>query len=245
MIDMENVELFNEYYDELFPVSEDIKEFYLEITKKYKMPTRFLRIASNTGGLEYHLALEGHDVTGLEEELSLLESASRRRRYPNTALRFLNMSGLEMTHFLGEGFYNVISVLYNQLLFIHDEILIKKFFFDCKKLLSQDGSLVLHLWNLEGREPSPMLAMPTIESERAKLFYQIWQETERFSLNMDIERSNGKVFPVLTKTEIQLYRPIDIKRLAEEAGFQSIAFYADFQKNPFTKESEMLLAVLS
>ena len=36
MIDMENVELFNEYYDELFPVSEDIKEFYLEITKSIK-----------------------------------------------------------------------------------------------------------------------------------------------------------------------------------------------------------------
>lgn len=242
---MENMDLFNEYFDELFPVSDNIKGFYEEIAKKYVMPTRFLRIGSSTGSLEYFLALAGHDVTGIEEEAVLLDSASRRRRYPHTALRFLNMKSIEMSRFLGKGFYNVISVLNNRILFIHDDILIKKFFYDCKNLLASEGSLVLHLWNLEGKNPNPMIVMPTIECIRSKLFFQIWNKDDRFVLNMDIERSNEQVFPILKKTEIALYKPGDIRRLAEEAGFQSIEFYSDFKKTPFNDESKMLLAILS
>lgn len=242
---MKNVDLFNEYFDELYPLDDDLKSFYVNLAKNYTMPTKFLRIGSNTGALEYFLALEGHDVTGIEEEALLLESASRRRRYPHTALRFLSMTSLEMSHFLGKGFYNVVSVLYNRLLFIRDEILIKKFFFDCKSLLSPKGSLVLHLWNLEGKEVSPMLAMPSVESIRSKLFFQIWKKAENFVLNMDIERSNGKVYPILEEREIAFYTSSDIKKFAKEAGFQNVEFFADFLKNPFTKESENCVAILS
>lgn len=242
---MENVDLFNEYFDELYPITKDIKEFYEDLIKNYTMPTKFLRIGSNTGALEYYLALEGHDVTGLEEQMLLLESASRRRRYPHTALRFLNMTSTEMSLFLGKGFYNVVSVLYNRLLFIRDEILIKKFFYDCKQLLSPGGSLVLHLWNLDNKEPAPMLAFPTIESIRSKLFYQLWKKDDSYLLNVDIERSNGKIYPILKEAEIAIYSSSQIKTFAKEVGFQSFEFYGDFLKNPFTQESEHLVAVLS
>ena len=102
-------------------------------------------LADVVGALAPVLAKEGHDVTGIETSREMLEIANRRRRMPNTAIRFFQMSTIEMTRFLGKGFYNVISCLSDRIIFIHDKTLMRKFFYDCKLLLSEGGHLVLQL----------------------------------------------------------------------------------------------------
>ena len=138
-----------EYYDELYPISQEQQAFYEELLKTYPYPAKLLRIGCGTGYFEHKLARQGYDVTGLEVCSEMLESATRRRRLPVTAIRFFNMSTIEMGRFLGKKFYNIISCLNDRLIFIHDAVLMRKFFYDCKSLLSQNGTLILQLPNFE------------------------------------------------------------------------------------------------
>ena len=139
-----------EYYDELYPVTEIQKKFYSSQIDSYTKPVKLLRVGCGTGYLEHLLAREGHDVTGLETSKEMLESANLKRRNQLMSIRFFQMTTLEMTRFLGKGFYNIISCLNDRIIYIHDATLIRKFFFDCKQLLKEDGKLVEKTWKIGG-----------------------------------------------------------------------------------------------
>ena len=97
-----------EYYDELYPVTEEQKVFYQKKMILFKKPVKFLQIGCDSGTFEHNLAREGSDVTGIETSQELLESANRKRRTQLMAVRYFQMSSLEMTRFLGKKFYNII-----------------------------------------------------------------------------------------------------------------------------------------
>ena len=119
---MSNMQSFIEYYDELYPSDENQRRFFTDLLTKYVAPSKFLRIGCGTGNLESYLAKNGVDVTGLDTNKDILESANLRRRFPNMAIRFFQMSTIEMTNFLGKNFYNVIACLNDKLIYIHDEM---------------------------------------------------------------------------------------------------------------------------
>ena len=144
---MEIIQNIIEYYDELYPVTEAQKKFYREQLRNYPDPAKLLRVGCGTGLFEHLLAREGKDVTGIESFQEMLRSANLRRRNQLMSIRFFQMSYLDMARFLGKGFYNLISILDDRIIFIHDKTLLRKFFFDCKQLLAQDGCLIISLYN--------------------------------------------------------------------------------------------------
>lgn len=241
---MNNLSYLIEYYDELYEVSKSQKEFYAELAQTYGMPTKFLRVDCGTGYFEHYLAKEGHDSTGIETSKEMLERANLRRRMPNTAVRFFQMSYLEMTRFLGKGFYNVISILNSRIIFIQDKTLKRKFFHDCRMLLRQNGVLIIDLLNFNHYPTNPMARLPERESIRAKLFTQIWQESDTsFSLKQDLEISSGKIVPVNEGEAVYPTSIAELESLALEAGFSSVEKFTDFTKAPFTPESKTALLV--
>jgi len=243
---MNYIQEFNEYYDELYPITEDLKSFYNSLISCYSSPVKFLRIGCGTGNFEHYLAKLGHDVTGIEDFQEMLESANRRRKFPNMAIRYFFMTSLEMSRFLGKSFYNIITIKDNRIIFIHDPILMRKFFYDCKNLLAPDGKIILHLNNFTLYKPNPMAKLPELESMRVKLFTQLWQKEEGlYSINMDLETSTGRILSLLKDTKVFPLTKDQIKELAIEAGFSSIEFYANYKMEAFKDESENLIAVLS
>ena len=167
---------------------------YEDLTKNY-MPAKVLRVGCGTGSLEHWMSKNGHDVTGIEMNQEMLETANRRRRFPNMALRFFQMSSLEMVRFLGKGFYNVISCLNDDLIFRNDEILVKKFFFDCKTLLAENGVLVLQIENFEKYNLEEDFKLSIRESIRTKL-------------HTKISYRDGKHFLSQTKTACHIFQII-------------------------------------
>ena len=107
---MELYENIAEYYDELYAAGDDVKKFYAEETKSFAAPVKYLSIGCGSGTFEHYLAKGNADVTGLETIPQLIESANRKRRTQLMALRFFQMSSLEMCRFLGKAFYDVISI---------------------------------------------------------------------------------------------------------------------------------------
>ena len=241
---MEVIKNVAEYYDELYPVSDEQKSFYSELSSKYPCPVKFLRVGCGTGNFEHQLAKEGADVTGIEDYQELIHSANLRRRTQLMSIHYFQMSVLDMAHFLGKGFYNVLSCLENRIVFMHDQTLIRKFFFDCRKMLDEDGTLVISLYNYNiFNEKNPDL--PVRESIRTKLFTKISCKNDgTWILNQDVETGNGKLMPVFTDEKIYPLKKEEIESFAKEAGYTKIDFYSDFDKTPFTGSEEKVIAVI-
>ena len=240
---MEYINNIIEYYDELYTVTASQKKLFEDLTKNY-LPAKVLRVGCGTGSLEHWMSKNGHDVTGIEMNQEMLETANRRRRFPNMALRFFQMSSLEMVRFLGKGFYNVISCLNDDLIFRNDEILVKKFFFDCKTLLAENGVLVLQITNFEKYNLEEDFKLSIRESIRTKLHTKISYRDGKHFLSQNLEHYGKKPIPVLRDVEIIPLRKPDIERFAKEAGFSDIQFYGDWDLSPLTEKSDNIVAII-
>lgn len=240
---MEYINNIIEHYDELYTVTASQKKLFEDLTKNY-LPAKVLRVGCGTGSLEHWLSKNGHDVTGIETNQEMLETANRRRRFPNMALRFFQMSSLEMVRFLGKGFYNVISCLNNELIFRNDEILLRKFFFDCKTLVAEKGVVVLNLTNFDKYDLNKDFALPVRESIRSKLITNISSRDGKLFLNQTLEHYGKKPIAVLRDVEISPVSKADIERFAKEAGFSDIQFYGDWDLSPLTEKSDNIVAII-
>ena len=242
---MEFLENIAEYYDELFPVSPDQKKFFAEESAAFVKPVKYLRIGCGTGFFEHQLSTEGADVTGIETIPPLLESANRRRRTQLMSIRFFQMSSLEMSRFLGRGFYNIISILNDRLILTHDEVLMKKFFFDCRNLLSDGGKLIFSIPNFEDSAGKSRISLPSQGSIRVRLDSEIVSRDGKWFLAQSIETGNGRIYPVSVDVPVMIITRAEILELARGAGFGTIEFFADFARRPLSSESPSVVAVLS
>lgn len=234
-----------EYYEELYPVSENQKNFYKNETKSLKNPVRFLNIGCGTGIFEIYLSKLGADVTGLETCPDFIESANRKSRTMLMAVRFFQMSYLEMARYLGKGFYNVISVLDGRIIFIHDKTLLAKFFYDCRQLLSGNGKVIISLPNFE-KYDGENFELPERESIRVKLFSGIrTNQSGKSEMFQKIATGNGKILPVTENAPVQKITAGQIRELAEKSGFDSVRFYSGFDYEPLKSDSDRVVAVLS
>lgn len=241
---MEVIQNLVEYYDELYPVSAEQFDFYKSLLQEYSKPVKFLGIGCGTGVLESRLAKEITDVTGLETIKELLDSATRKHRTQLMSIRFFKMSTIEMARFLGKKFYNVISCLNDRIIFIHDEILLRKFFFDCKQLLADNGSLVLTLTNYDLYRNQPVAFLPERCSMRAKLKSKLEFLNNGYFLTRTIETGNGKVIPIYTKTSVYPITMAEIKKFAMEAGFSVVNFFNGYCKENLDSKSSEIMVVI-
>lgn len=242
---MKFVQNLIEYYDELFKVSEAQKNLYMELCENFSSPVRFLRAFCGSGLFESSLSKQGHDVTGIENCEELLHTANLRRRNQLMSIRFFQMEAEDMTKFLGKNFYNIVSILNSRLLFLGGREKIRQFFFDCKTLMSPDGFLVIQCINFENRKDEKFFQLKCRESVRAKLFSEVMtaqDESKLFSMNL--ETGNGKLLPIVKDIPIYPLLPSEIEDFAEDAGFKSADFFADFDKSEFTGNEEEFIVVL-
>lgn len=161
------------------------------------------------------------------------------------AVRYFQMSSLEMTRFLGKKFYNIISILNSRIVFTHDKTLMKKFFFDCRQLVSENGFLILELPNFENYSELEKIEFPVRESIRSSLKSVIEKRGEKFYLEQILTNSNDKKLVVTQDAPVYLLKPSEIENFALEAGFSKVELYSDFAENPFTEKSQRVVAVVS
>ena len=226
---MNNMMNLIEYYDELYPSDETQRKFFIDLLSNYQAPSKFLRVGCGTGNLESFLAKNGIDVTGLDTNKEILESANLRRRFPNMAIRFFQMSTTEMTNFLGKNFYNTIACLNDKIIYLYTESLMKKFFTDCKLLLSNEGTLVLQLYNYNIINNEKVVKLPVRESIRSKIMEQIVKtDNDEFVINQFLENSSEKIIPLLQRQKIFPIVPEQIEEFAKEAGFTKIEFFEEY-----------------
>ncbi len=241
---MESIKNLVEYYDELFPVTLAQQTFYETLIQKYPSPAKILSIGCGTGVLCHRLAKDAVDVTGLEPQRDLLESANLKFRNQLMSIRYFQMSTLEMARFLGKNFYNIISCLNSRIVFIHDQTLMRKFFFDCKELLSNGGKLVLQLFNFEKYKVVSKCYLPELSSARVRYKSVLTKNQDNtFSMDSFLEKNN-KLLPVYEQAKIYPLRKSEIEEFSKEAGFKSVQFFSGYDGLSAYEDSDYLLAVL-
>lgn len=241
------MELFKnvaEYYDELFPVSESQRKFYENESSSFKNPVKYLDVGCGTGSFEIYLSKLGADVTGLETCQEFLDSANRKRRTMLMSVRFFQMSYLEMARYLGKGFYDVISVLDDRLIFIHDKTLLAKFFYDCRQLLSENGKVIIAIPNFD-KFKGDKIELPLRESIRVQLFSKITERPDgKTEMFQKLKNGNDKILPVTENALVQKITKEQIQELAQKSEFTKFDFYSGFDYKPFSEDSDYLVAVL-
>lgn len=242
---MEKVQNLVEYYDEIYPVTDDQINFFNEESSCFEKPVKFLRVGCGTGRFEICLAKNGADVTGVEPFKELLDSANRHRRTQLMTVRFFFMSILEISRFLGKGFYNIVSCLDSRIELMDDPILIRKFFFDAKDLLAKNGKLILKLRNFDTIK-KPVEQLPDISNIRINFKTQIKTLNDGSKLlDQEIETGNGHKYPVFKDKKIYPLTKNEIITFAKEVGFKNFQFFSNYRKEEFSPDSKEIIAIIS
>ncbi len=255
---LENIQEFYssilEYYDELFPLQDTAVRFYIRMQQEQQAASqiqpvplcRFLGIGCATGNLENRLSSCGMDITGIDKNPDMIETANRRMKRTSSTLRFFEMSAIEMNRFLKKGSFNLISCIENTLPYISDETLLRKFFHDAKTLLTPGGKLVIQTHNFDFLKKMKQTRLPDLRSVRVTLQRSyLPMEDESALLEATLELGNGQKI-ILQKTTKVLPSPVQqLEAYAREAGFTSCVRYGDFQLSPWTEESLTTILVLS
>lgn len=253
---IENIQEFYseilEYYDELFPVNEDalslIKSLTDQIRKKSPLQpaplSRYLGIGCATGSFENKVDSLNLEITGIDKNPLMIETAMRRMKGCGTTSRFFEMSIIDIGRFLQQDSFNIITCIENTLPYISDPTLLKKFFHDTKKLLAPDGCLLIQTVNFDSFDCTQPITLPERSSIRVCLKRSyIPRENNLLSLKAELELGNGNKIILPPTTPIL---PITISLLTElgsEAGFTPPQFYGDFTLSPWTIQSPMTIAV--
>lgn len=243
---MEYLQNVVEYYDELYPVSDMQKDFYETLKQTFQKPVKFLQIGCGTGAFEHVLSKDGSDVTGLEISKELIEAANLRRRTQLSAIRFFQLSTLDMTRFLGKGFYNVISCLNSRILFIHDQTLLRKFFYDSHTLLTENGVLVLELFNFHSVPVHSRIDFPDRQSIRVKMTTTLMPAADGKLMNLTekVETGNGRILPVMQNEAVYPLTKEEIETFGKEAGYREFTFYSGYDKKVYDPSGADIVAVL-
>lgn len=232
-----------EYYDELYPVTDELINFIESLCKDFSTPNKILQIGSGSGKLAFDLAKKGKDVTGIEMSQPLLTCASLKRRTQLLSVRFFKMSATEMDKYLGKSYYNMIMCINNRLVSVHDEETAVKVLKNCRELLSENGKMIIRVYNYDyiknGNKPSVK------KSERVSLITKISFKSDTKAVLTQTIETYGRKLPILENMEIFPVTKQVITRLAKDAGFTSAEFYSDYNKTPLSDNSEEIICVLS
>ncbi len=241
---MEFIQNIVEYFDELYPVTDSIKKFYEEITKSQPKPAKMLSIGANTGNLEFFLAKQGCDVTGIENFQPLLEAANLKRRNQLMSIRFFTLPEGEISKYLGKRFYNVINILDNRVCYSASQKRIRQLFKDLREILAKDGVVVIQTFNFDQLIENSSIDLPVKSSMRAKLFSTVSDRCGRTTLTQKIQTWNGRHVPIIQNGAIYPLTKDEIYEFARLAGFRKIEFYSDFDGSPVTESSIEIVSVM-
>jgi 2-polyprenyl-3-methyl-5-hydroxy-6-metoxy-1,4-benzoquinol methylase len=242
-----------EYYDELFPTDVTAVPFFNKLQEDFRntiqggtIPLcRYLGIGCATGNLENALSSATMDITGIDKNADMVETAKRRMKRGYSTTRFFEMSTLDIKRFLKAGSFHIIACLDNMLPYIADETLLRKFFYDAKALLAPGGTLVIQTINMDNLAPGKPFQLKPRSSIRVNLT-TTWVPADegKYIVDAALELGNGKKIILQKTTEVLALPTSRVESYAREAGFKSCSLQADFSGTPWDSESPDSVLVL-
>lgn len=229
-----------EYYDELFPVEQTKIDYLEELirqadtgAKPGALP-RILDVGCATGTFDIQLMKRNMDVTGIDNNAAMVQSACRRNPEPRTNARFFRMDMREAASALAHQAWTLVLCLGNTLVHLENRREIDRFLKDMYTLVSPGGALVLQLVNYERVLAERMDRLPTIETRRARFERQYSMRNDG---RLDFEVSLYSSTEQLVFRDRNALFPLKAPELEEslkEAGFVNVSFRDSFSSPDYS-----------
>lgn len=232
-----------EYYDEIFPVTQQRIDFIVSCLPGRPYPQRILDVGCATGGTAIALARRGLEVTGIDNEWTMIQSANRKNPEPKSNARFLCMDMKEVGAWFPPASFDAILCLGNTLAHLDSLGTIDAFMGAIVRLGQTPATVMLQLVNYKEILKSKNPHLPPIKTSRCrferqyqklpngKLLFEgrLYSSTEE----MVFEGSN-ELYPLLLD---------DCITLLEKHSFTNIKVYEDFTGAPYRDDSLGVLVV--
>jgi SAM-dependent methyltransferase len=239
-----------EYYDELFPVEPSRVSFIEEVARKTLPPTadekyrvNVMDVGCATGTFALALMKQGMDVTGIDLNSAMIQSACRRNPEPRTNARFFCMNMLEIGEAFAGGRFDLCLCLGNTLVHLDSPKTITRFLKQVRYVLRPGGAFVFQVINYERVIAEELSHLPTIESSRARFEREYRRRDDgRISFEATIFSSSGQ--PVF-RDRVALYpaTPVELTELIHQAGFSKVDLYDDFSGDTMRGNSLAVVGV--
>lgn len=243
---MVNIVDWLDYYSDFFPHQDEEVNFiksYLENQKNAKL----LYVECGIASLSNDFSTK-YDITFTDKFSEYTSLLNKRLVHKNDRIHIFNLDPIDIARYLAKDFFTTIFCLHNKIIFMQDDVLIKKFLFDSKMLLKENGKIILGLANFAKYDLNQeIIEFPAIKCSRGSLKVHLSKDRESasFRLGGGIVPTNGKTIQISQNEKVFPLGSETIKKIAEELQFSSIEFFGDYSKSPFEKTSSNLICVLT
>ncbi|HOI47524.1 MAG TPA: methyltransferase domain-containing protein [Bacilli bacterium] len=217
------------YYDQIFPVKEEVCQFIRNGRKKLKV----LDVACGNGGYLNRLSTHGFYGFGIDLDHEMVHIANLASN--TEKVDFYQMDMLEIDTFKGRSFDMIYSIG-NSIVHLQNEAQMEEFVQKAYQLLKPKGEILLQIINydriLDQHIPNlPTIVNGTLSMERNYKYVAPYIHFQTI-LNVDNQSFENEVTLLPLRSDALI-------KMITRAGFKKIECYGDFQKSPFQKETSM------
>lgn len=229
-------QLLSEYYDDIFPVSDQKLRFFVDLFQAHEVQ-QVLDVACGSGLLARRLASKGYEVTGIDLEEKMIAQAQKRAAAEALSVRFLVGDMREVAK-IGASFDSIVCIG-NSLAHLLSENDIQRTLSGMYEATRPGGISIIQIVNFDRILASGPTELPDIvRKDKGFAFYRTYIPTDN---QLVLFRSRF----VTTKdsidhvNEIQLraIRKNELERMMLAAGFCNLQFFGGFDATPYSPES--------
>ena len=221
-------DLIAEHYSELFPLESEKLNFIQQLCP---LPGRLCDAGCATGDLALGLQQRGYNVYGLDLNAKMIGIAERKAAELCTsgALSFYHADIADILQF---GTSNGVLCFGNTLPHLHDEAALRRFFSSVYQSLEAHGIFIVEILNYDRILAEKKMDFNDKETDAFifKRRYDFLPDGNiRFTITFTDKRRNT------TRSDFTVLHPLQrqmLLALFEQAGFQSVTTYSDYNFTP-------------
>jgi glycine/sarcosine N-methyltransferase len=235
-------EEISKYYDEIFPVSDETVQFIRGIAGN--PPKSILDIACGTGGYSLELEKHGYDLTAVDLDSEMIENLKLKAEKIGSKVIFFKADMLDLKEKLKNKLFDVVFCIGNSLVHLEDINNIMAFLTETKKVLKNDGTLIIQTINFDRILSKNVKSLPTISNKNFGLSFERFYRYEE-----DIKKIFFKTILSVDKKKFENEIPLipikydEIINMLRSAGFTKLTAYGDFKNSIFDKENSYMMII--
>lgn len=165
---MVNIVDWLDYYSDFFP-HQDVEVEFIESYLENQDNAKLLYVECGMAPLSKDF-LSKYDVTFTDKFSEYTTLLNKRLIHKNNRVHIFNLDPIDIARYFAKDFFSTIFCLHNKMIFMQDDVLIKKFLFDSKMLLKENGKIILGLSNFSKYDlQKDIIEFPTVKSSRGSL----------------------------------------------------------------------------
>jgi 2-polyprenyl-3-methyl-5-hydroxy-6-metoxy-1,4-benzoquinol methylase len=225
------------YYHHIFPLNLAQVAFVRQSFNETQQ-LELLDIGCGIGELSFELSRHFKKVDAIDLDKSMIQRADQDFGTKAGNLNFNVLNMLEIERTFGPNSMDAIVCFGNTLVHLDGPEQLLNFFKQSRAVLKNHGKLLLQIINYDRIIDQDIKTLPTIENDEIKFVRNYRLHPDQKILDFETILTIKKTGKTLENT-IQLYpvRKHEIIELVKKSGFNEIALYGNFKREPFSDNS--------